>query len=90
MFTNAHKELEVSRSRKKVWGYTDQQSRSKRKGKKFANKTVRQHKKEIPNGMAYKKLYCSWNICDWKWIFFDRRELEDKEFYLEDWKYYSK
>ena len=35
-------------------------------GKKFANKKVRRHKKEISNGRSYKKLYESWDICDYR------------------------
>ena len=23
---------------------------------------------EVPNGSQYKKFYCSWNICDYRWI----------------------
>ncbi len=34
--------------------------------KKQANKRVRKYNKPIQNGKAYKKLYCSWNICDYK------------------------
>lgn len=34
-------------------------------GKKFANKRVRNYKGEIPNGKAYKKIYNSWDICDY-------------------------
>lgn len=35
--------------------------------KKFANKKVR-HTKNIPNGKAYKKVFESWEISDWNWI----------------------
>ena len=34
-------------------------------GKKFANRKVRNYKGEIPNGKAYKKIYNSWDICDY-------------------------
>lgn len=23
---------------------------------------------DVPNGSQYKKFYCSWNICDYRWI----------------------
>ena len=36
-----------------------------KQGKKFANKKVRRFKGFIPNGKSYKKLYCSWDICDY-------------------------
>lgn len=35
--------------------------------KKFANKKVRRTK-DVPNGKAYKKLFESWDISDWNWI----------------------
>ena len=35
--------------------------------KKFANKKVR-HTKNIPNGKAYKKVFESWDISDYNWI----------------------
>ncbi|HAH17786.1 MAG TPA: hypothetical protein DCL29_02025 [Eubacterium sp.] len=35
--------------------------------KKYANKKVR-HTKDIPNGKAYKKVFESWDICDYCWI----------------------
>ena len=34
-------------------------------GKRFANRKVRHHKDIILKGNYYKKLYCSWNICDY-------------------------
>lgn len=37
-------------------------------GKRQANKKVRRYKGEITNGKGYKKLYESWNICDYHWI----------------------
>jgi len=38
---------------------------SGRIGKKFANKKVRNVNTFIPNGNAYKKLFCSYNIHDY-------------------------
>ena len=35
-------------------------------GKKQANKKVR-NTNYIPEGNAFKKIYCSWNICDYKY-----------------------
>ena len=34
--------------------------------KKQANKRVRKYLKDIANGKAYRKLYCSWNISDYR------------------------
>ena len=33
--------------------------------KRQANKKVRRYKKDLSNGKDYKKLYCSWDICDY-------------------------
>lgn len=35
-------------------------------GKRQANKRVRKFKGDLGNGKLYKKLYCSWEICDYK------------------------
>ncbi len=61
----------MSRSRRKPWvkdGYksgTPGRGR-KRKSKRRANRTVR-HSTSVPSGGAYKKEYCSWEICDYRW-----------------------
>ena len=36
--------------------------------KKCANRFVRRNYLAVPSGMAYKKLFCSWNICDYKFL----------------------
>lgn len=58
-------------------------SRSKRKypivkcekscktGKRFANRRVRRYKGFISNGKDYKRLYCSWDICDYYFSIFE-------------------
>ncbi len=33
-------------------------------GKRWANKKVRQYKDQLPKGNSYKKLFQTWNICD--------------------------
>lgn len=39
-------------------------------GQRFANKKVRKYSHVIPNGNSYKKIYESWDICDYKYVFF--------------------
>jgi hypothetical protein len=56
----------MSRSFKKVPGFIDEPSR---KDKRFANKKVRKNW-NISDGCNYKKLYESYNIRDWKSVFF--------------------
>ena len=36
--------------------------------KKTANRYVRRNHLAVPSGMAYKKLFCSWDICDYKFL----------------------
>jgi len=48
--------------------------RSCKKGQRFANKTIRQYNDVIPNGKVYKRLYCSWDICDYKFVAFTKDE----------------
>lgn len=37
--------------------------------KNYANRKLRRISKthELADGKAYRKNYCSWSICDWKW-----------------------
>jgi hypothetical protein len=57
----------MSRSYRKHGGIVKQQNT---KGmKRCANQYVRRHANELPRkGRAYKKLFESWDICDYKWI----------------------
>ncbi len=55
----------MSRSFKHSPVSTDGKRRTTKQSKKFANKTIRHYKKGLPNGKAYKKLFCSYNIHDW-------------------------
>lgn len=57
----------MSRSYRKVGGWKDQNTFMK----KCANRRVR-HKKDIPNGKAYRKYTCSYDICDWRDLYFSR------------------
>lgn len=56
----------MSRSYRKPYRTDGYKSKWRPKAKRAANATVRNHKKEIPDGMSYKKLSSSWDICDWK------------------------
>jgi hypothetical protein len=71
----------MSRSRKKPW-ITDTNS-ARKFFKRTANKTVRKYKSVIPDGMGYKKLYCSWNICDYRWL----QEIPHENDDMYDWQY---
>ena len=69
----------MSRSYKKVLGWTDQQRRGKgsKWAKNQANRKVRRYKKDLVNGKAYKKLYDPWNICDWKFLVWSEQEVQE-------------
>ena len=55
----------MSRSYKHSPYSTDGHRRTTKASKRYANAVVRHYKKGLPNGKAYKKLYCSYDIHDW-------------------------
>lgn len=68
--------------------------------KKYANRYIRRNYLLISSGMAYKKLYCSYNICDYKFLEsfraykkkvaqYNRRKYSDKELYRRWYKDYK-
>ena len=81
----------MSRSRKKTWGWTDHKTPNSKQQKRAANKTVRRSW-DIPNGCAYKKLYCSYDICDYKFLYFSMIEVREhmKLFGWKIYKFYQK
>lgn len=56
----------MSRSTKKSPVWTEQSKRCTRWVKRQAGKAVRRYKSDIANGKSYRKLFCSWNICDYR------------------------
>lgn len=67
----------MSRSRKKVPGFKDHPTPLK---KRIAAKAVRNYDDEVSEGGSFKKLYESYDICDWKSLYFnkpDKKRLED-------------
>ena len=60
----------MSRSYKKHPGFKDHN----RFYKNYANSVVRKHL-DLPSGMAYKKLFDRYSICDYKTIYHSRAEL---------------
>lgn len=66
----------MSRSYKKHGEMVKQQNT--RGMKKCANRHVRRHIDELPQkGKAYKKLFSSWEICDYKWIWTKRDAIRE-------------
>ena len=65
----------MSRSYKKHPRVKDSASRYM---KKYANKKVRRTK-NIPNGKAYKKVFESWEISDWNWIWTKNEAIHEWE-----------
>ncbi len=74
----------MSRSYKKVGGYKD----SCKGMKRFANKKVR-HTKNIPSGKAYKKLFCSYSISDYSFLYFSMNEIKRHIKKMGDWTYWG-
>ncbi|OAS13353.1 hypothetical protein [Paenibacillus oryzisoli] len=56
----------MSRSYKKSPVCTDHTSPGTRWAKRQAAKAVRRHAGNVENGRSYRKLFCSWNICDYR------------------------
>lgn len=72
----------MSRSYKKTPGFTDQQKSGRRAKymKRLSNKRVRQFPVEeyLPNGRFHRKHFLNpWDICDYKFLFFSDKEIED-------------
>ena len=60
----------MSRSVRKPW-YTDGYKGSQRKQffKRYSNRIIRRTESYIADGKAYKKLFDSYSICDYKWLY---------------------
>lgn len=70
----------MSRSRKKHPVVKDYSRGGTRKSKQLASRVVRRYPHTIADGSSYRKLYESWNICDWK---FSTYWMGDNEGYWE-------
>jgi len=78
--------IEMSRSRKKTGGFTDY-STYRKDFKRFANKKVRNMPIEMTaDGGLYKKLFCSYDICDWKSLVFSIRDCDWRESFGPSYK----
>lgn len=78
----------MSRSYKKRPFCTDGHRKSTQKSKKCANKVVKHYKKGLPNGSAYKKLFCSYDIHDYinRWSWKEaRQEYLNNDFWQEEY-----
>ncbi len=65
----------MSRSRKKVAGFVDRNPEMKRKYNRSVRRKLNQnHNYEIADGNDYRKLNCSYDICDWKSLYFSKGE----------------
>lgn len=69
----------MSRSVKKSPVWTDHRTPGTRWSKRQASKAVRRFTDDIKKGKWYRKLYCSWNICDYR--FFKTRQQA-----IEEWE----
>lgn len=73
----------MSRSRKKVPGFITKSAY----GKEQANRRVR-HTKYLSSFGCYKKVYDSWNIRDWRLLYFSALEVKQADY--EKYKLYLK
>lgn len=63
----------MSRSRKKYPSYSDYSSNYTPWAKRQASKKVRKYSKSLTNGCLYKKVFSSWNIFDYKGLWFSSK-----------------
>ena len=72
----------MSRSYKRFIVCKDQNSKF---GKRQASRAVRRSR-NVPNGMKFKRFYCSWNICDYRYRerFYTAEEFRRKWFDRND------
>lgn len=57
-------------------------SSTKKFGKRYANKKVRRYKGVIQNGKWYRKIYNSWDICDYKWYVSPNDKFWDYNYFI--------
>lgn len=79
----------MSRSYKKVGGFCDRNPWAKR----CANKRVRRHKGDLPDGCWYKRLYEQYDICDFKFLLFTEKSVKeflDKGYYRGKFELFKK
>jgi len=63
----------MSRSFKKVPGFSDGTHQGLKFAKRLANKKVR-HTPVLADGGQYKHAYCSYSIRDWNWRYYSEKE----------------
>ena len=56
----------MSRSYREPWTVDGYGTARKRWMKRYANKVVRSAE-DVPNGRAYRKIYDTYNICEYRW-----------------------
>ncbi|WP_081824293.1 hypothetical protein [Paenibacillus sp. UNC451MF] len=73
----------MSRSRKHAPVCNDHHTPGPRWAKRQASKAVRRYTRALPDGKGYRKVYCSWNICDVR--FFKTRQQAIQEWSASPW-----
>ncbi|MDG0810534.1 hypothetical protein [Cohnella rhizosphaerae] len=73
----------MSRSFKKTPVCNDHATPYTHLAKRMASKAVRRYNGEIANGKWYRKVYCSWNICDYR--FYRTKQQAILEWETERW-----
>ncbi|WP_217593571.1 hypothetical protein [Cohnella sp. GbtcB17] len=73
----------MSRSFKKAPVCNDHTTPGTCQAKRMASKAVRRYKDEMANGKWYRKLYCSWIICDYR--FYQTKRQAILEWETERW-----
>jgi len=69
----------MSKSVKKSPAWTDHTTPGTRWSKRRASKAVRRFTSDVQNGKWYRKLFCSWNICDYRFYKTKQQAIQEWE-----------
>lgn len=82
----------MSRSRKKVPGFSDSEGKKKIKvvylrimNRRIRRLDVSEEDNWIPNGNGYRRFIDRWDFRDYNFRFFSERELEDSWYEKDEW-----
>ncbi|WP_083938083.1 hypothetical protein [Paenibacillus daejeonensis] len=72
----------MSRSLKRTPVCKDHSSPGTRWAKRKASKAVRRFSGKVPNGKWYRKIFCSWDICDYRFFQSEQQAIHEWEINL--------
>lgn len=79
----------MSRSFKRPWVKGTSRS-GQRWMKRYASKVVRRYRSYIPDGMRYKRIFETWDLCDYRWMVYKREVESDQSLHFPWYRYIMK